>query len=65
MQSPIEVIVRHGRLPWKHIPTGEWHYVVHASPFEVTTISLTHSWLGKAVAFIREFEAVDEDIALV
>ena len=56
----IEHIVNHQPMTWRHIPTGETHRVVWASPREVVSISESCAWLGRAVQFITEFEAIDE-----
>jgi hypothetical protein len=56
----LELIVNHHPMTWRHIPTGETHRVVWASPREIVSVSESSAWLGRAVQFVREFEAIDE-----
>jgi len=58
MRQPIDVIVAKSDVEWRHIPTGVRFLIVWASPREVIAISAKSAWRGRAVEFVREFEAI-------
>jgi hypothetical protein len=58
MNQPIDVITHHSPCDWQHIPTGEIHSIVWASPREVITVSMSCTWRGRAVEFVREFAKI-------